>query len=222
MIASKPFLIAEFPTAPYSPTRDPHTRTQTLTQPFATEPDLGRAHESLCRAFRARANIAIVGSTGSGKTSLLSALLALAPRGERVVLLEDTPEIRPVRENWVALRYSEGGRVRAGDCLRAALRLRPDRIVMTEVRGAEAFELLGATSSGHGGVLTTFHAHGHSDAALRFGLMASIHPAAAQYTADQLAAMAVSAFEVLVAMDRGGEGPVITACGPWGRAQRLP
>jgi type IV secretion system protein VirB11 len=112
----------------------------------------------LRHAVAARANILIAGGTGTGKTTLANALLAeVARTGDRVVLIEDTRELQCAAPNLVALRTKDGV-VSLADLVRSALRLRPDRIPIGEVRGAEALDLLKAWGTGHPGGIGTIHA----------------------------------------------------------------
>ena len=108
-----------------------------------------------------RHNILVSGGTGSGKTTLLNALIALLPKAERIVTIEDTLELRVEHPN--AVRFEAAGRedspVTIRDLVKHALRHRPDHIVVGEVRGAEAADLLQALNTGHGGSLTTVHAN---------------------------------------------------------------
>jgi type IV secretion system protein VirB11 len=110
-------------------------------------------------AVRARANILIAGGTGSGKTTLANALLAeIAALDERVVILEDTRELACAAQDVVALR-TRAGVVSLSDLVRSTLRLRPDRIIVGEVRGPEALDLLKAWNTGHPGGIATIHAN---------------------------------------------------------------
>lgn len=110
-------------------------------------------------AVRAHANILIAGGTGSGKTTLANALLAeIAALDERVVVLEDTRELVCAAEDVVALR-TRAGAVSLSDLVRSTLRLRPDRIIVGEVRGPEALDLLKAWNTGHPGGIATIHAN---------------------------------------------------------------
>jgi type IV secretion system protein VirB11 len=109
-------------------------------------------------AVRNRRNILVAGGTSTGKTTLVNALLAeVAKTGDRVVLIEDTRELQCAAPNLVALRTKDGAAT-LSDLVRSALRLRPDRIPIGEVRGAEALDLLKAWGTGHPGGVGTLHA----------------------------------------------------------------
>lgn len=113
----------------------------------------------LAAAVRERRNIVVAGGTSSGKTTLVNALLAeVASLGERVLVLEDTRELRCAAEDVVALR-TKPGVASLADLVRSTLRLRPDRIIVGEVRGGEALDMLKAWNTGHPGGLTTVHAN---------------------------------------------------------------
>ena len=108
---------------------------------------------------QSRQNIVVVGGTSSGKTTLVNALLAeVAEGGERIVILEDTRELNCAAEDCVSLR-TKPGVVTLSDLVRSTLRLRPDRIIVGEVRGAEALDMLKAWNTGHPGGLATLHAN---------------------------------------------------------------
>jgi pilus assembly protein CpaF len=120
----------------------------------------------------ARNNILISGGTGTGKTTLLSILGKFIPQDERVLVIEDTAEIQLAQENLVrfeALREQNGHpAVAIRDLLKAALRHRPDRIVLGETRGGEAFDLLQLLNTGHSGTLSTIHANTAKQGLARF------------------------------------------------------
>ena len=117
-----------------------------------------RQADFLRAAVRARRNILVAGGTSTGKTTLVNALLAeIAITGDRVVLIEDTRELQCTAPNLVALRTKDGAAT-LSDLVRSALRLRPDRIPIGEVRGAEALDLLKAWGTGHPGGVGTLHA----------------------------------------------------------------
>src|SRR5690606_30331354 len=106
-----------------------------------------------------RKNILVVGGTSSGKTTLVNALLAeVAALDERVLILEDTRELRCAAADCVALR-TKPGVASLADLVRSTLRLRPDRIIVGEVRGPEALDMLKAWNTGHPGGITTVHAN---------------------------------------------------------------
>ena len=113
-------------------------------------------------AVENRVTMLISGGTSSGKTTFFNGLLKDVPEWERLVSIEDTRELRPPQPNYLALVTSKGGQGRARttiqECLEAALRLRPDRIFMGEIRGAEAFSFLQAVNTGHPGSISTLHA----------------------------------------------------------------
>ena len=121
-------------------------------------------------ALRSRRNILVSGGTGSGKTTLLNALIELLPEEERIVAIEDTLELRIDRTNCLRFEAGAAGSeapVSIRDLVRHALRHRPDHIVVGEVRGGEAADLLQALNTGHGGSLTTVHANNASSALSR-------------------------------------------------------
>ena len=130
----------------------------------------------LAQAVIARRNIVVSGGTGAGKTTLLNALAACIPPEERVITVEDAAELNLPREHVVRLEArpanAEGaGEVRIRDLVRNALRMRPDRIVVGEVRGPEALDMLQAMNTGHEGSLSTCHANSPDDALRRLETM---------------------------------------------------
>ncbi len=120
---------------------------------------MSRAHADLLQAaIRERKNILVAGGTSTGKTTLVNALLAeIAKTTDRIVLIEDTRELQCAAPNLVALRTKDGA-ASLCDLVRSSLRLRPDRIPIGEVRGAEALDLLKAWGTGHPGGIGTLHA----------------------------------------------------------------
>ena len=130
-------------------------------------------------AVAARVSFMISGGTGSGKTTLLGALTAAIPDEERVVSIEETAELRLRNRHQARLETrppnSEGaGQVTQRDLLRNSLRMRPDRIIVGEVRGPEAFDMLQAMNTGHEGSLSTIHANDVHDALLRLEMMVAL------------------------------------------------
>ncbi|MGH9158368.1 MAG: CpaF family protein, partial [Vicinamibacteraceae bacterium] len=142
---------------------------------------VGTLSEELARMLRAAVaaqhNLLISGGTGSGKTTLLNALAALIPSDDRIVLIEETSEIALDKPNLVRFEARRAQAplgqevplppVTIADLVRATLRHRPDRILVGEVRGAEAFDLLQALNTGHLGSLTTIHANSAEQALTR-------------------------------------------------------
>ena len=140
----------------------------------------GTLTESMIRLLagcvHARLNIIISGGTGSGKTTLLNALSSFIPADERVITIEDAAELRLMQEHVVRLETrppnAEGrGEVISRDLVKNALRMRPDRIIVGEVRSAEALDMLQAMNTGHEGSLTTIHANTPRDALARLETM---------------------------------------------------
>lgn len=136
----------------------------------------GDAAESLAAMVTAKCNILVAGGTGSGKTSLLNVLAACAPEGERVLVLEDTRELEIARRHVVYLEARKpdeqgAGAISIRDLFRASLRMRPDRIIVGEIRGAEALDMVQAMVSGHGGCLSTLHASYPRDTLTRLETM---------------------------------------------------
>ena len=134
-------------------------------------------HDLLRAAITARLNVLVSGGTGSGKTTTLNALSAFIPAGERIVTVEDAAELRLQQPHVVRLEARpaslEGrGEVTVRTLVRNALRMRPDRIIVGEVRGAEALDMLSAMSSGHDGSLGTVHAGSPAEALRRVETLA--------------------------------------------------
>ena len=130
----------------------------------------------LAQCVRGKLNILISGGTGTGKTTLLNAVSAFVPADERIVTIEDAAELRLLQRHVVSLESRppniEGeGEVRIRDLVRNALRMRPDRIIVGEVRGAETLDMLQAMNTGHDGSLTTVHANSARDALHRLEML---------------------------------------------------
>ena len=127
-------------------------------------------------AVKAKLNILVCGGTGSGKTTLLNVLSNFIGKKERIITIEDAAELRLSGEHVISLEtrddnYQNGNLVTIRDLVRNSLRMRPDRIIVGEVRGAEAFDMLQAMNTGHEGSLTTLHANSPSDALYRIESM---------------------------------------------------
>jgi pilus assembly protein CpaF len=155
--------------------RDPITARQLLENKSITEPML----ELLAAMVKGRLNLLISGGTGAGKTTLLNVLSGFIPNSERIVTIEDAAELQMKQEHVVRLETRppniEGkGAVRQRQLVINSLRMRPDRIVLGEVRGEEAFDMLQAMNTGHEGSLTTVHANSQRDALARVENMFSM------------------------------------------------
>jgi pilus assembly protein CpaF len=162
---------------------------------------------TLTTAVQERLTLAISGGTGTGKTTLLNALLGYVGDEERVVLIEETPELQPLCKHSVSLvarsANTEGmGEIDLATLVRAALRMRPDRIVVGEVRGAEALAALTAMSTGHAGSLVTIHARSGQDAMARMvSLALGARTGASEASLDEAVKAAV---DVSVHLERVG------------------
>jgi pilus assembly protein CpaF len=151
--------------------------------------------------------ILVSGRTGTGKTTLLNALIAEVPHAERVVTIEETPELLSTSAHVVSLlvrheSLEKTGRVDQDDLLRAALRMRPDRIVVGEVRGRESLTALHAMATGHEGSMAAIHARSAADASRRLIALALEDPSAPSEAA--LEAMFASGIDVVVHLHREG------------------
>lgn len=153
-------LLPPVATGPCFAIRKPASRLYTLVD-YVNESIMSAEQARLLSlAVAGRRNILVAGGTSSGKTTLANALLAeLAARDERVILIEDTRELQCPAPDTVALRTRPGA-VAMGDLVRSTLRLRPDRIIVGEVRGPEALDMLKAWNTGHPGGIATVHANG--------------------------------------------------------------
>jgi pilus assembly protein CpaF len=135
-----------------------------------------QAAELLAQCVRGKLNILISGGTGTGKTTLLNAVSAFVPTEERIVTIEDAAELQLLQRHVVSLESRppniEGeGEIRIRDLVRNSLRMRPDRIIVGEVRGAETLDMLQAMNTGHDGSLTTVHANSARDALHRLEML---------------------------------------------------
>ncbi|WP_461297262.1 CpaF family protein [Streptomyces harbinensis] len=163
----------------------------------------------LAGLVRAKLNIIVSGGTGSGKTTLLNALSGLIPEGERIVTVEDAAELQLQQSHVIRLESRppniEGkGEVTIRDLVRNSLRMRPDRVIVGEVRGGETLDMLQAMSTGHDGSLATVHANSAEDALLRLQTLASMSEIKVPFEAlrDQIN----SAVDVIVQLVRHPDG----------------
>ena len=157
----------------------------------------------------ARLNVMICGGTGSGKTTLLNAMSAFIPERERIITIEDSAELQLQQPHVVRLETRqvnvEGrGQINQRDLVRNSLRMRPDRIVVGEVRGAEALDMLQSMNTGHDGSLTTIHANSSRDALSRVETMVAM--TGIQFPITALRTQISSAIDVIIHMERQEDG----------------
>jgi pilus assembly protein CpaF len=190
---------------PYLSLRTFRRRAFTLRELVAAGTLTREAADLLAAIVRARLPYVVAGGAGTGKTTLLGALLSLVAPDERLVLVEDAAELRPAHPHVLTLQARssnvEGsGEVSLRDLVRQALRMRPDRLVVGECRGAEVVDLLGALNTGHEGGAATLHANTSADVPARFealGLLGGVTRAA-------LHAQLAAALRVVVQVQRVG------------------
>lgn len=165
-----------------------------------------RPVDFLRRAVLDRRTILISGGTSSGKTTFLNSLLRIVPETERIVLVEDTPEVavgQPNLVGLVAVRGDQGeARIGVDDLLQAALRLRPDRVIVGEIRGGEATTFLRAINTGHPGSFTTIHANTPEGALEQLALM--VMQSGLGLSRGETLAYAGSVIDIVVQLSRRG------------------
>ncbi len=161
---------------------------------------------ALAEAVRNRRNILISGGTSTGKTTFLNALIKEIPRDERLILIEDTPELLVGQPNMVGLIAARGdlseADISAEDLLIAALRMRPDRIILGELRGLEAFTFLRAVNTGHPGSMTTIHADTPQRAIEQLALL--VLQTGSQLSRDDVRHYVRESIDVFVQLERHG------------------
>lgn len=165
-----------------------------------------RAAAMLALAVRQRRNILISGGTSTGKSTFLNSLLGEIPINERLILIEDTPELQLRHENAIGLlatRSQLGESLASSDhLLNASLRMRPDRIILGEIRGREAFTFLRAVSSGHPGSMSTIHADSPSRAIEQLALL--VLQTGTQLRREDVVSYVESVIDIFVQLDRIG------------------
>jgi len=153
-------------------------------------------------AIRARKNIAVVGDTGSGKTTLMKAMCPYIPHDERLVTIEDVRELFLPHLNSVNLLYSKGGqgvaKVTPADLISSNMRMKPDRVLLAELRGGEAFDFLKLLTTGHSGSITSYHAESCALAWDRYVFMAKEHEQAAIYDEAALKRLIALTIDIII------------------------
>lgn len=194
---------------PYVTIRKFASHVITLDEMVATGSVEAEAQTLLEWAVRARKSIAVVGGTGSGKTTLLNSLSCVIPHKERIITIEDSAELRFLEHPHVVRLEArpvnaEGlGEVSIRELVINALRMRPDRIIVGECRGAEALDMLQALNTGHDGSLTTLHANSPEDSIARLTTMVRFE---ADLPVDVIEANIASAIDLVVQMQRDPNG----------------
>jgi Flp pilus assembly CpaF family ATPase len=153
---------------------------------------------------RARKNIIVAGATGSGKTTLLNAMISAIPDTDRVLTIEDTAELKVTVPNHVGFETLDAHNITIRSLVRLALRFRPDRIIVGEVRGPEAYDLLDAMSTGHPGGFCSLHADDPVFALSRLETMAQMHPDAQNLPAHALRRKIADTFDYVIYCERRG------------------
>ena len=187
--------------------RVPRHRAWSLADLVAADMLSPRLREELEALMQRRVSFLISGGTGSGKTTLLNSLLSQVPGDERIVIVEDTRELAPGHRHVVSLQtrapnIERAGEVTMHDLVRQTLRMRPDRIVVGEVRGAEVSDLLTAMNTGHRGGCGTVHANSAADVVPRFEALAAL----GGVSPGALKALLGAALEAVVHLERDVSG----------------
>ncbi|HSS67849.1 MAG TPA: TadA family conjugal transfer-associated ATPase [Nocardioidaceae bacterium] len=187
--------------------RVPPRRRLTLDDLVASGAASAQTARLLADIVESRLAFLVSGGTGSGKTTLLRVLLSMVDPAERIVVVEDSAELRPPHPHVVSLESRPANVERAGaitlrDLVRQALRMRPDRLVVGEVRGAEVVDMLAALNTGHEGGCATVHANSAADVPTRLEALG----VAAGLTREAVHAQAASALDAVIHMSRGRDG----------------
>jgi pilus assembly protein CpaF len=185
--------------------RDPYTVNDLITFGTVT----ARAAQLLAACVKGKLNILISGGTGTGKTTTLNAMSAFIPGDERIVTIEDAAELQLQQDHVITLESRpsniEGmGEIKIRELVRNALRMRPDRIIVGEVRGAETLDMLQAMNTGHEGSLTTIHANSPRDALSRLETL--VMTAGVELPHRAIREQIASAFDLLVQIQRLVDG----------------
>jgi len=196
----------------------PHGPQSALLDTPSLPPDLRRAMPAGGQALQqffewamhTRQNLLVCGATSSGKTTLLNALIETIPGHERLITIEDTSELQVRIPNYVSFETHPAQGAKMRDLIRLALRCRPTRILIGEIRGAEAFDLLNALNTGHPGSVVSFHADSCQLALTRFETLIRMAPEAQNWPLVDLRQQISATFRYAVHMQRTG-----SLSGPW-------
>ncbi|MDY5584414.1 MAG: TadA family conjugal transfer-associated ATPase [Arcanobacterium sp.] len=179
-------------------------------------------HPSLAVIFHKlvehEANVMISGATGAGKTTFLNAMLQLVPHTQRILVIEESAELKPEHPHLLHLQVRRpnvqgAGEISMSELLRAAMRMRPDRVVLGECRGAEVRDVLSALNTGHQGGWATIHANSAKDVPARLTALGAL----AGMSEQTVAAQAVSALDAVVHVQRGVSGRYVSEIGVFER-----
>jgi len=172
----------------------------------------GAAQSFIAKAAQMKKNIIVSGGTSTGKTTLLNAILKSIDKNERIITIEDTAELQPPHKNTLSLIASKGGqsaaKVGIDELLQASLRLRPDRILLGELRGGEAYTYLRAVNIGHPGSITTVHADTPNGALEQIALM--VMQSGHNLTHEQIMAYIKSIVDVVIQLKRVGGKRIVS------------
>jgi type IV secretion system protein VirB11 len=160
----------------------------------------------LLEAIKLGKNIAVVGATGSGKTTFMKMLCQAIPKHEAIITIEDARELFLPDHPFVThLTYSKGGqgqaKVTPAELIHSTMRMNPDRVLLAELRGSESYDYLKLLTSGHGGSITSWHAASPEEAMARFVLMAKEHPEAAAYQDVAIKRLLFTAIDIIVHLE---------------------
>ena len=155
------------------------------------------------KAVLHKKNIAVVGETGSGKTTLMKSICQSSPSHERLITIEDVRElVLPSHPNCVHLLYTKGGqgvaRITPADLIATTMRMKPDRVLLAELRGSEAFDYLKLLTTGHSGSITSYHAESCALAPDRYVMMCKEHPDAGIFDAASLKRLVTMTIDIVV------------------------
>lgn len=199
--SARVFQLVEYETSgSFDPFLAPRVRSVCTPRPSDAEVAAGKhgVHAFLRWVIESRSNFVLSGSTSSGKTSLLNAMAEAIPHDERVLVIEDTSELRIQAPNHVCFEANTARGITIRDLVRHALRYRPNRILIGEIRGAEAFDMLDAYNTGHPGSAVSFHSDSPELSLARLENMIRMAPEAANWPLDDLRRQIAATFRFVI------------------------